>query len=222
MALCFHKESLGFCKHDRLTFAWGQTLCLQHGDLQAGALLLQGVLDHDALRQGVRRIVRLAGLLQQVGTRTCGTVAPCAIRCAARRTDDVSFHVGCPGTYTELADSVQDCLQLSQQQVCGNPLPWRHKTGAKVGMLYIAGDQGLLHLPQSDQACLDTHLMGPLKQTGLGLDMQDPLRRPTQCGWLEGSSCSYFSPHSLAAAQPQIVCQHLTLLCSPGLSRATF
>ena len=52
------------CKHDRLTFAGGQTLCLQHGDLQAGALLLQGVLDHDALRQGVRRIVRLAGLLQ--------------------------------------------------------------------------------------------------------------------------------------------------------------
>ena len=71
----FQDEGLGFCKHDTLTLARGQPLSLQHSDLQAGALLLQRVLDHDALRQGVRHIVRLAGLLQQCGTCTCSTLA---------------------------------------------------------------------------------------------------------------------------------------------------
>ena len=72
----------------------------------------------------------------------------------------MSYQVGCPGTRTELADSVQGCLQLSQQQVCGDPPLCRHKTGATVRMLHLAGHKvpvGLLHISEADKVGRDKH-----------------------------------------------------------------
>ena len=74
------------------------------------------------------------------------------------RSDHLSLHVGCSVTHAELANSVQDCLQLRQQQVCGDPLLWGHKTDARQACSVLQEARG-------QQACCTSQKQTKLAET---------------------------------------------------------